>query len=62
MLTTLAPELEQCVPGQLEAAKLPYLKHVIRMGPVKSRNSNFDDVCAGASADDFSVLADLQGS
>ena len=61
MLTTLAPELEQCVPGQLEAAKLPHLKHVIRMGPAKSPGMfNFDDVCAGASADDFSVLADLQ--
>ena len=61
MLTTLAPELEQCVPGQLEAAKLPYLRHVIRMGPAKSPGMfNFDDVCAGASADDFSVLADLQ--
>ena len=61
MLTTLAPELEQCIPGRLEAAKLPYLKHVIRMGPAKSPGMfNFDDVCAGASADDFSVLADLQ--
>ena len=61
MLNTLAPELEQCIPGQLEAAKLPHLKHVIRMGSVKSPGMfNFDDVCAGASADDFSVLADLQ--
>ena len=61
MLTTLAPELEKCIPGQLEAAKLPYLKHVIRMGPAKSPGMfNFDDVCAGASAHDFSVLADLQ--
>ena len=62
MLNTLAPELEQCVPGQLDAAKLPHLKHVIRMGPVKTSGMfNFDDICAGASADDFSVLADLQG-
>ena len=63
MLNTLAPELEQCVPGQLEAAKLPHLKHVIRMGSAKSSGMfNFDDVCTGASADDFSVLADLQGN
>ena len=62
MLNTLAPELEQCVPGQLDAAKLPHLKHVIRMGTEKSPGMfNFDDICAGASADDFSVLADLQG-
>ena len=62
MLNTLAPELEQCVPGQLDAAKLPHLKHVIRMGTEKSPGMfNFDDICAGASADDLSVLADLQG-
>ena len=62
MLNTLAPELEQCVPGQLDAAKLPHLKHVIRMGTEKSPGMfNFDDICAGASADEFSVLADLQG-
>ena len=62
MLNTLASELEQCVPGQLDAAKLPHLKHVIRMGTEKSPGMfNFDDICAGASADDFSVLADLQG-
>ena len=62
MLHTLAPELEQCAPGQLSAAKLPHLKHVIRMGTEKSPGMfNFDDICAGASADDFSVLADLQG-
>ena len=62
MLNTLAPELEQCAPGQLGAAKLPHLKHVIRMGSAKSPGMfNFDDICAGASANDFSVLADLQG-
>ena len=62
MLNTLAPELEQCVPGQLDATKLPHLKHVIRMGTEKSPGMfNFDDICAGASAHDFSVLADLQG-
>jgi len=32
ILRTLAPELEHCAPGQLDAAKLPHLKHVIRMG------------------------------
>ena len=62
MLNKLAPELEQCVPGQLEAAKLPHLKHVIRMGSVKSSGMHsFDEICTGASANDFCVLADLQG-
>jgi len=61
MLTTLAPELEQCAPGYLEAAKLPYLKQIIRMGSVKSPGMhNFDEICAGASGEDFRALADLQ--
>ncbi len=61
MLNTLAPELEQCVPGQLDAAKLPHLKHVIRMGTEKSLGMyNFDEVCTHALDNDFSVLADLQ--
>jgi fatty-acyl-CoA synthase len=61
MLNTLAPELEQCVPGQLDAAKLPHLKHVIRMGSAKSLGMyNFDEVCTHALDNDFSVLADLQ--
>ena len=54
MLNTLAPEFEQCAPGQLDAAKLPHLKHVIRMGTEKSSGMfNFDDVCAGASVADL---------
>jgi len=61
MLNTLAPELEQCAPGQLEAAKLPHLEHIIRMGSAKSPGMyNFDEVCAHASDGDLSALADLQ--
>jgi fatty-acyl-CoA synthase len=32
MLQTLAPELAHCVPGQLQAARLPHLRAVVRMG------------------------------
>lgn len=32
MLYELAPELKQCLPGQLESANLPSLEFVIRMG------------------------------
>lgn len=61
MLNTLAPELEQSSPGQLEAAKLPHLKHVIRMGSAKSPGMyNFDEICARASDHDLSALAALQ--
>ena len=31
MLQTLAPELAQCVPGELQASRLPHLRCVIRM-------------------------------
>ncbi len=61
ILRTLAPELEHCAPGQLEAAKLPHLKYVIRMGLAASPGMyNFDDVCAAASDEDRAALSDLQ--
>lgn len=61
MLHTLAPELAHCEPGQLEASKLPHLKHVIRMGSeVSPGMHNFDDVCVAAVDGDKRVLSDLQ--
>jgi len=61
MLNTLAPELEQCAPGQLKAVKLPHLEHIIRMGSAKSPGMyNFDEVCTDASDSDLSALAELQ--
>lgn len=39
MIRTLAPELEACAPGRLNAAKLPHLKHVVIMS---------ETPCAGA--------------
>jgi fatty-acyl-CoA synthase len=47
MLQTLAPELAQCKPGDLQAAKLPHLRAVIRMGDEKTAGMlNFNDVLA----------------
>ena len=47
MLQTLAPELDRCEPGALEAAKVPHLKSVVRMGDGKTAGMfNFDQVCA----------------
>lgn len=61
MLTTLAPELEHCEPGELESSKLPYLKQVIRMGSEGSPGMhNFDEVCVAASDRDRKALLDLQ--
>ena len=45
MLQDLAPELEECAPGRLRAAKLPALEIVIRMGDGGTAGMfNFDDV------------------
>ncbi len=46
MLRELAPELSYCEPGQLQAAKLPDLGTVIRMGEASSDGMfNFERVC-----------------
>jgi fatty-acyl-CoA synthase len=62
MINTLAPELESSHPGQLEAKKLPYLKHVIRMGSDNTPGMyNFDAVCAAGTDDDQVTMDALQG-
>ena len=62
MINTLAPELESSHPGPLEAKKLPYLKHVIRMGSDNSPGMyNFDVVCAAGTDDDQATMDALQG-
>ena len=46
MLQDLAPELAQCAPGRLRAAKLPALEIVIRMGDGRTAGMfNLDGVC-----------------
>ncbi len=49
MIQNLAPELENCAPGRLEAAKLPQLKIVIRMGSDQTSGMfNFEQVAGMA--------------
>jgi fatty-acyl-CoA synthase len=56
MLQTLAPELASCEPGRLEAAKLPHLRTVIRMGEEPTPGMlNLPDVIA--TADEESIAA-----
>ncbi|TVQ55741.1 MAG: AMP-binding protein [Rhodobacteraceae bacterium] len=51
MIAALAPELADCAPGALRAAKLPALRAVIRMGAGSAPGMlRFDDL-AGAAAD-----------
>ncbi len=45
MIRQLAPEIDRCEPGKLDAARLPSLKAVIRMGREKTAGMlNFDDI------------------
>lgn len=46
MIRTLAPELDTCARGRLQAAKLPHLKHLILMGdaPEEAGIWTFEDV------------------
>jgi fatty-acyl-CoA synthase len=61
MLQTLAPELADCEPGRLQAAKLPHLTTVIRMGDAETPGMfNFDAVCGmggGAERNRMDALA-----
>ena len=57
MLAELAPELSTAVPGKLNAARLPHLKHVIAVGDVAPPGMwKFADICARG---DSSPLADI---
>jgi len=47
MLQTLAPELETAAPGQLQSAKLPYLRAIVRMGAGRTSGMlRYDEVLA----------------
>jgi fatty-acyl-CoA synthase len=60
MLRDLAPELAECAPGELRAAKLPDLRVVIRLGKSKTAGMfNFDEVSGMASDAQRKRLAEL---
>ncbi|WP_325170251.1 AMP-binding protein [Cupriavidus respiraculi] len=51
MLQALAPELGQCRPGELEAARLPQLRHIVRMGSESSPGMyNYETLLADVDA------------
>jgi fatty-acyl-CoA synthase len=59
-LRALAPELDGAEPGQLEAARLPDLKIVIRLGEEKTPGAfNFAEIAAPASKAQLADLAEL---
>ncbi|MFK7753238.1 MAG: AMP-binding protein [Sedimentitalea sp.] len=57
MLNTLAPELATSPPGQLRAAKLPHLRHVVVMGANPPAGTTaFDALCAAGDPVDTNAL------
>jgi fatty-acyl-CoA synthase len=60
MLTTLAPELLDCLPGELEAKRVPKLKLVIQIGPRTIPGAlPFAEVAELASAQSRAQLVEL---
>lgn len=60
MLRVLAPEIDACAPGQLDSARLPQLKLVICLGPVKSRGClSFEELLQQGTATDRARLDQL---
>jgi fatty-acyl-CoA synthase len=63
ILRSIAPEIDHCSPGQLNAAKLPRLRAVIRLGVEKTAGMfNFDDIAALATSDTRAMIARLAGT
>ncbi len=61
MLYTLAPELNNCEPGQLKSEKLPDLEIVIRLGDAKSPGMfNFADICEAGGDKERARLEQLK--
>ncbi|MBU65650.1 MAG: AMP-binding protein [Cupriavidus sp.] len=58
MLLALAPELEQCAPGQLRAARLKHLRFVVRMGTERTDGMlSYNDLLKIASQADLDAIS-----
>ena len=63
MLSELAPELQTCRKGELKSEKLPWLRHVIRMGNERTPGMyNFDEVKELSSQKLIDEVANIQSS
>nr|WP_217344704.1 AMP-binding protein [Noviherbaspirillum sp. L7-7A]MBV0878878.1 AMP-binding protein [Noviherbaspirillum sp. L7-7A] len=57
MLQDVVPEIHHSAPGALKSARLPHLRHVIRLGKDNTPGMlNFDAVLESASADDLEQM------
>ncbi len=63
MLASIAPELADAQPGALQAARLPQLQIVIRLGDVQSPGMlNYSAVVAGGGTADYARLAQIDAT
>ena len=63
MVQEVAPELQHCLPGALQAARLPQLRHVVRLGTEQTPGMlNFDVLLAPPRAEALAALARVQDS
>jgi fatty-acyl-CoA synthase len=63
ILQDVVPEIAHSAPGQLQAAGLPHLRHVIRLGTDKTPGMhNFDDVLVPAGDARLAQLAELEAT
>ncbi len=63
MLRSLAPELANCTPGRLRAARLPQLAAVIRLGEQSSPGMlNFAEVCGLGRPADWNRMCEIQAA
>ncbi|GGX85492.1 AMP-binding protein [Massilia dura] len=59
----VVPELRQSPPGKLRSARLPHLRHVIRLGAGKTPGMlNFDDLLAPPCAERLADLAAIEAA
>ena len=62
MLQTLAPEMAQCAPGQLQSEKLPHLRTIIRMGSELTPGTyNYEDVCNAGTEEHYQQMQTIAG-
>jgi fatty-acyl-CoA synthase len=63
ILQDVVPEITQSAPGRLQSARLPHLRHVIRLGADKTPGMhNFDEVLVPAADPRLAQLAELEAA
>jgi fatty-acyl-CoA synthase len=61
MVQDVVPEIHHSRPGELQSARLPHLRHVVRLGPDPTPGMfNFDELLAPPSAEELEKLSRVQ--